>query len=47
MREIDITSDPNLVRRYDIRIPVIVIGGTQELEAPIGERALRRALDRA
>lgn len=44
LEEVDITSDPALYRRYDIRIPVIVIDGRLELEAPIDERALRRAL---
>ena len=44
--EIDITTDPDMYRAYDIRIPVIVVNnGTQiQLEAPIDEAALRRAL---
>ncbi len=44
IEEIDITSDPALFRRYDIRIPVVVIEETRELEAPITEQDLRRAL---
>ena len=44
LEEIDITSDPALFRRYDIRIPVIVIDQRLELEAPIEERTLREAL---
>jgi glutaredoxin len=44
IEEVDITSDPALFRRYDIRIPVIVIDGVREIEAPITERDLRRAL---
>jgi len=42
--EIDITKDPQLFRRYDIRIPVIVVDGKTELEAPITERNVRRTL---
>lgn len=41
--EVDITTDPQIFRRYDIRIPVIVVDGGQELEAPISRRELRRA----
>ena len=44
IEEVDITTDPALFRRYDIRIPVIVIDGTQEIEAPITEQGLRRVL---
>jgi glutaredoxin len=43
--EVDITADRELFRRYDIRIPVIVIDGGAEIDAPIDERTLRRALD--
>lgn len=45
--EIDIRSDPALFRAYDVRIPVILVAGGSELEAPIQEAALRRALDSA
>ena len=44
IEEVDITKDPALFRRYDILIPVIVIDGVREMEAPISERNLRRAL---
>lgn len=44
LEEVDITTDPELFRRYDIRIPVILIDGAVELEAPIRESALRQAL---
>lgn len=44
IEEIDITSDPALFRRYDIRIPVIEIDGVERLEAPVDEKALRAAL---
>lgn len=43
---VDIRADPDLVRRYDILIPVVAVGET-ELTAPLSERALRAALDRA
>ncbi len=42
--EVDIRSDPELFRRYDIRIPVLIVDGAIELEAPITERDVRRAL---
>jgi glutaredoxin len=44
LTEIDIRSDPVLFRRYDIRIPVLVIDGETELEAPLREAEVRRAL---
>ena len=44
IEEIDITTDRDLFRRYDIRIPVIVIDDSIELEAPISEKNLRAAL---
>jgi glutaredoxin len=46
IEEVDITTDPALVRAYDLLIPVIRIAGT-ELSAPIGEADLRRALTAA
>jgi hypothetical protein len=47
LHTVDITSDPDLVRKYDLLIPVIVIGTDTELSAPIDEGMLRRALDSA
>jgi glutaredoxin len=44
---VDITTDPELVRRYDIVIPVIRIGNEFELSAPIDEAAVRRAIREA
>jgi glutaredoxin len=44
VHEVDISQDPALFRLYDVRIPVIVVDGRRELEAPIDERELRRAL---
>lgn len=44
--EVDITQDEQLHRRYALTIPVIVIDGTQELEAPIRESEVRAALKR-
>lgn len=43
IEEVDITSDPALFRKYDIVIPVLLIDG-QELEAPIAENQVRKAL---
>jgi glutaredoxin len=44
LSEIDIRGDPELFRRYDIRIPVLVIDGEIELDAPLRERDVLRAL---
>lgn len=44
IQQVDITTSPDLFRRYDTHIPVIVIDEQIELEAPISERALRDAL---
>jgi glutaredoxin len=42
--EVDIHSDPTLERRYLLEIPVITLDGAVIAQAPIEERALRRAL---
>jgi glutaredoxin len=47
LRRVDITTDRELLRRYDIRIPVIQVGGGLELEAPITRGKLERALQAA
>jgi len=44
LSEVDITSDAELFRRYDIIIPVIVIDGSRELHVPIDEGQLKKAL---
>jgi glutaredoxin len=44
VQEVDITSDPALFRRYDIRIPVLVIDGGEEVDAPLREEVVRRLL---
>ena len=44
IQKVDITQDPTLFRRYDIRIPVVVVAGGDEVEAPITEQELRRSL---
>jgi thiol-disulfide isomerase/thioredoxin len=44
--EVDITTDPELFRRYDIRIPVVVVDGKDEIEAPLTAAKLRRPLRR-
>ena len=46
IEEVDITTDPALVRAYDLLIPVIRMAET-ELSAPIREADLRRALTAA
>jgi glutaredoxin len=47
LQKVDIRSDPELVRRYDIVIPVIVVDKRFELTAPIDEHALAEALKSA
>ncbi|MBI5878505.1 MAG: glutaredoxin family protein [Chloroflexi bacterium] len=42
--EVDILSDEALHRRYAFTIPVIVIDGQLEIEAPIRESEVRAAL---
>jgi glutaredoxin len=42
--EVDIRQDPDLVRRYDIVIPVLVLEDGTELSAPLREQAVRTAL---
>lgn len=44
LSEVDIRSEPELFRRYDILIPVVVIEGGRELHAPISETMLIDAL---
>lgn len=44
VQEIDITSDPTLFRRFDIVIPVIVVDGKGEFQAPIDARSITRAI---
>ena len=42
--EVDIRQDPELLRRYDLRIPVIVVEGREEIDTPINQDDLRKAL---
>lgn len=44
VNEVDITQDAELVRAYDLVIPVVVIGGV-ELTAPIREADVIRVLE--
>ena len=44
--EVNITRDPALEARYFLSIPVIVVDGTLELEAPVHESEVRAALRR-
>lgn len=46
LNQIDIMSDPELMRRYAERIPVVVIGG-REQGAPLSRDALERAFREA
>jgi glutaredoxin len=42
--EVDIRSDADLFRRYDIRIPVIAFADGTEIDAPVSATELRAAL---
>jgi glutaredoxin len=44
VQEIDIRSDPETFRRYDIRIPVMVVDGGPEIDAPLTEARIVAAL---
>jgi glutaredoxin len=46
LREIDITSDDALHRRYLERIPVVCVDGEELFEYVVDEDALRRSLYR-
>jgi glutaredoxin len=41
---VDIDADPELQRRYNIRVPVIAIDGTETLEGRLVPGQVRRAL---
>ena len=43
-REIDIDRDPDLVRRYDARVPVLCLGDREICHFFFDEAALRAAL---
>ena len=45
--EIDITTDPMLVDRYGLEIPVLMIDGRKVAKYRITEKELRRILERA
>jgi hypothetical protein len=44
LKEIDITSDPVLFKKYFDKIPVVVIDNRTELSEPIRFEDVRRAL---
>jgi hypothetical protein len=44
LREVDISGDPDLERRYGLEIPVLEIDGTKIAKYRIDERALRNAI---
>ena len=44
IENIDIRSDPDIYREFEVRIPVIVIDGTLTLEAPLSEADIKSAL---
>ena len=46
LREIDISLDPVLLRRYGERIPVLELEGEELFEYVVDEAALRERLDR-
>jgi glutaredoxin len=46
LREVDVSLDPVLHRRYGERIPVLELGGEELFEYVVDEAALRERLDR-
>jgi glutaredoxin len=44
LREVDISGDPELERRYSLEIPVLEIDGRKIAKYRIDERALTRAI---
>ena len=44
IEEIDISSDPDLEKRYGLEIPVLMIDGKKIAKYRIGEEDLKRAL---
>lgn len=47
VRLIDIDADPGLLRRYHIRVPVIVVDGREVAEGQVAEGSVVRAVRRA
>jgi hypothetical protein len=46
LREVDVTLDPALERRYGERIPVVALDGDELFEYAVDADALRKRLDR-
>jgi glutaredoxin len=46
LREVDISSDPSLNKRYGERIPVVEVDGEEAFEFVVEPEELRRMLDR-
>lgn len=44
LREVDVSGDPDLERRYGLEIPVLEIDGKKIAKYRIDERALRSAI---
>lgn len=47
VRLIDIDDDPELQRRYNVRVPVVVVDGREIAEGRVEEGAVRQAIQRA
>ena len=45
LREVDVSLDPDLHRRYGERIPVVELGGEELFEYHVDPAALRERLD--
>jgi glutaredoxin len=44
---VDVDGDPELLRRYDEYVPVLLLDGVELARAPLSEATLRSALDAA
>jgi glutaredoxin len=47
VRHIDVDTDPALVERYGVRVPVVCVNGAEVAELEVAPGQVRRALRRA
>lgn len=47
IRYVDVDADPELQRRYNVRVPVVAVNGREIAEAHLAPGSVRRAVRRA
>lgn len=47
VRHVDVDTDPALAERYGVRVPVVVVDGTEVAELEVAAGHVRRAVRRA